>query len=168
MVFYTVIIELVNGKFDYDVPDIELITGAKYHWFPENLNYAGLPQGICSFEYPDDIGDDLPTRQIVTSIVYDAFATVNLSADKLIIDNDGVDGAEITAEFDTSGGNATFNVVFPDTTKTSTTLPIDGTGKAVLDPSATATTQIGTITVIIKSDSWHDVNGLGEIEIESV
>lgn len=168
MVFYTVIIELVDGKFDYDVPDIELITNVKYHWFPENLNYEGLPQGIASFEYPDDIGDNIPRREEINTTIYNAFATVGLTADKLIINNDGVDGAEITAQFDTAGGDATFNVLFPDTTKTSTTLPIDGTGKAVLAPSATATTQTGTITVSIKSDSWHDVNGLGDIEIESV
>lgn len=168
MAYFSVIIELIGGKYDYDVPDVQLITGAKYEWNLANRGTPGLPQGTCLFDYPDALGDNLPRRLSVTNTIYDNFATVTLSPLTATITADGFDGQEITAQFPVTGGSAFFTVNFPDGTQEITTVTIDGSGQAVLPANKTTTTTAGTITVVVQSNVWHSVLGFEISEIEAV
>jgi len=156
---------LINGKWDYDVPDPRLISGAKYKFIPGNFGNPNTKQATCAFEYPDDLGDNMPRRESVGTTIYNNFASVNVTPTSATITADGIDGTEITAEFSEQGGYAFFSVNFPDGTQTQTQIPIDQNGEAKLPADKTSTTTPGTILVVIKSSVWHNVAGFDDVEI---
>lgn len=167
MAFFKVVIELVDGRFDYDVPDVHLISGAKYEWIPANLGNPSLPQGTCFFEYPINLGNNIPRRESITQPTYDSFAVVSVSPTEATIIANNADGVEITDNFPSAGGIAYFKVTFADGTSEVTEIPIGSGGIAKLPEEKTYTSVPGQIIVTVKSDIWHDVEGFDKTIIEA-
>lgn len=167
MSFYTSKIKLVANKLDYQVPDIQKISGAKYKWSLANRGKTNTVQGECCFEYNGELA---PSGDIesITEKQYADFAKVTVTVDKTEIKSDGTDGAVVTAEFPEAGGKAIFVIKKANSESERVEVTIPTSKKAKLSKEKTATKEKGTTNVVVSSDKWQDVAGFGAVSIESI
>jgi len=160
---YRVNVKSPDGReLDYGVPDISKITGIKYRWDVGNAGKAGVRHAVAVFEYPMDLPETEDLVKI-SEAEYDAFCNVTVSSDKNSIMADGKDEATITVQFPEGGEKVSFVIIKPNGEQQIIDRPIPPTGKVTLPFKSTVK---GKTRVLIRSDKWHSVSGLGSAEID--
>lgn len=165
MPFYETIVESPDGgKLDYQVPNVQLIKRAKYQWVPTNSGKAKSKQAQCCFEYLEELPETDKLRKI-TEDEFNNYNKFEIKVDKTTIKSNGSEKSTITVTGPKVNDNdVEIKIVYPDKTDEIVSIGTDSKKKGTKQVHANVK---GKIYVGIHSKVYHNVEGLGSVEIDA-